>query len=310
MASHPIYQFYIELDDYEPKMWRRFQLMNNVNIAKLGYVIMSIFEMEGRHLFNFEVPVLDNFKLLVGDNINLAENQEALKVLNQSGGIINIELSQNDPHYSDRFTLNALDITLAKVLTAPGEKIYFNYDYGDGWQFTLTLENVFIDKNLPGKSLPMLLSGEGFGIIEDCGGVEGLAEIARAFKDKGDGYEEYSEWLDIEELDLEEYNEERLSYKIKNFPKMFKEAYEYEETVLYDDDFLANAQNNTPPLTAVEMWNRISPDVKRLILNSTYCPKCSVTSITDYTANLDGHDLVLIGKCSKCNTDVKRVVDY
>ena len=26
MASQPIYQFYAELKDYEPKIWRRFQV--------------------------------------------------------------------------------------------------------------------------------------------------------------------------------------------------------------------------------------------------------------------------------------------
>lgn len=30
MASQPIYQFYAELKDYEPKIWRRFQVMNNI----------------------------------------------------------------------------------------------------------------------------------------------------------------------------------------------------------------------------------------------------------------------------------------
>ena len=28
MASKPIYQIYAELEDYEPKIWRRFQVMN------------------------------------------------------------------------------------------------------------------------------------------------------------------------------------------------------------------------------------------------------------------------------------------
>jgi hypothetical protein len=39
MASHPIYQFYTEFDDYEPKIWRRFQVPGNVTVARLGYII-------------------------------------------------------------------------------------------------------------------------------------------------------------------------------------------------------------------------------------------------------------------------------
>ena len=39
MASHPIYQFYAELDDYKPKIWRRFQVSNDGTVARLGYII-------------------------------------------------------------------------------------------------------------------------------------------------------------------------------------------------------------------------------------------------------------------------------
>ena len=50
MASHPIYQFYAELADYKPKIWRRFQVMNNITMAKLGYIIMTMFEMQASHI--------------------------------------------------------------------------------------------------------------------------------------------------------------------------------------------------------------------------------------------------------------------
>jgi hypothetical protein len=57
MASQPIYQFYAELDNYSPKIWRRFQVMNNITMARLGYIVMTIFEMQASHLFCFEVPL-------------------------------------------------------------------------------------------------------------------------------------------------------------------------------------------------------------------------------------------------------------
>jgi hypothetical protein len=62
MASHPIYQFYAELCDYKPKMWRRFQVANNVTMARLGYILMTMFEMKASHLFCFDVPFEENFK--------------------------------------------------------------------------------------------------------------------------------------------------------------------------------------------------------------------------------------------------------
>jgi len=61
MASKPIYQIYAELQDYEPKIWRRFQVMNDITMARLGYILMTLLEMQGSHLYLFEVDELNNF---------------------------------------------------------------------------------------------------------------------------------------------------------------------------------------------------------------------------------------------------------
>ena len=60
MASQPIYQFYAELKDYEPKMWRRFQVPGNITMARLGYILMTMYEMRANHLFCLTVPVCEN----------------------------------------------------------------------------------------------------------------------------------------------------------------------------------------------------------------------------------------------------------
>lgn len=62
MASHPIYQFYAELDDFKPKIWRRFQVSNDVTIARLGYIVQVLFEMTASHLMAVEVPSGENMK--------------------------------------------------------------------------------------------------------------------------------------------------------------------------------------------------------------------------------------------------------
>ena len=62
MASQPIYQFYAELSDYKPKIWRRFQVLDNITMARLGYIIMTMFEMQASHLFCFDFPFDEYFK--------------------------------------------------------------------------------------------------------------------------------------------------------------------------------------------------------------------------------------------------------
>ena len=46
MAKYPIYQFYAELEDYKPKMWRRFQVTNNISVARFGYIIKTLYEVK------------------------------------------------------------------------------------------------------------------------------------------------------------------------------------------------------------------------------------------------------------------------
>ena len=62
MASQPLYQLYLELEDYEPKIWRRVQVMNNVKFSRLGYIIMTLFEMEASHLYEFVIDIGENSK--------------------------------------------------------------------------------------------------------------------------------------------------------------------------------------------------------------------------------------------------------
>lgn len=207
MASQPIYQFYAELYDYEPKMWRRFQTLNNVTMARLGYIVMTLFEMQASHLFNFEVP-FDEKPELAKSRIELQNEY----IFNEFEGSI----------------MDAAKTKVKGVLNHETETMNFYYDYGDGWEIKLTLEKIFEDKELPGKELPRVLEGEGFGIIEDCGGPGGLEEIVKAYrKKKGSRYQEYSEWLGMEDLDLSTFDRDDMNFRLKKIPRIYSDIYEY-----------------------------------------------------------------------------------
>ena len=104
----------------------------------------------------------------------------------------------------------------------------FQYDFGDNWRFNIVLEKIFQDENITGRELPRVIEGEGFGIIEDCGGTMGLEYIKKSFEIKrGKDYEMYSNWLGIEELDLDKFDLEDLNFRLKKLPRIFKDSYEY-----------------------------------------------------------------------------------
>ncbi len=237
MASNPIYQFYAELYDYEPKMWRRFQVANNVNMAKLGYILMTMFEMKASHLFCFDVPYNENLKMEMTRSFaeknlgNLLEDEfSSLNKKNDNWHIeIITEYSYESIDEENEKLINATDKNVKHIISSPDERMTFSYDFGDNWQVNIVLEKVIEDKELPGKELPRVLEGEGYGIIEDCGGVGGLEDIAKAFKNKkGKQYEEYCEWLGVDNLDLFTFDIDDMNFRLKKVPRIYANIYEFE----------------------------------------------------------------------------------
>lgn len=232
MASQPIYQFYAELCDYKPKIWRRFQVVNNITMARLGYVIMTMFEMQASHLFSFDVPVAENFRKCAGGNIGNDTNRKATDLFAEKPELarLRIELtSEDDFSEFEGHTLDAAETKVKNVLAEESETMTFSYDFGDGWEIRLVLEKIFWDKELPGKELPRVLDGTGYGIIEDCGGPGGLEDIAKAFKNKKDSqYLRYCEWLGVQEIDLSAFDLSDMNFRLKKVPRIYADIYEYD----------------------------------------------------------------------------------
>lgn len=230
MASKPIYQIYAELEDYQPKIWRRFQVLSDITMARLAYILMTIFEMQASHLYKFEVDELKRFKNYLdsrGLNIELFPNIEKDFLIAEYGCIFKDEMDIYVPD-GHRELKDAKDVKMKHVVYQENDEMEFKYDFGDNWNIKIIVEKVFEDTNISGKELPRVIDGQGFGIIEDCGGTGGLEEIRKAFKIKnGEQYEMYSNWLGITELNLDEIDIEDLNYRLKKLPRIFKDAYEY-----------------------------------------------------------------------------------
>ena len=231
MASQPIYQFYAELVDYEPKIWRRFQVMNNLTMAKLGYIVMTMFEMQASHRFCFDVPVADNFRKCVGEHISNDINGKVVDIFKERPELAKLRFelpSEDDFSEFEGRTLDAAITKVKNVFTEETETMTLLYDFGDGWEIHVVLEEIFDDMELSGKGLPRVLAGEGYGIIEDCGGPGGLEQLAKALKKKkGPQYKEYCEWLGVEDLDLSSFDLDDMNYRMKRVPRILANAYEY-----------------------------------------------------------------------------------
>lgn len=250
MATLPIYEFYAELRDYEPKIWRRFQVMENVTVARLGYIVMTMFEMQASHLFHIAAPAGENFlnynmhsegrradQKTIQGNTN-PDTEKMYKEIAEKLGIYIYRIPGiGEEDFPNRPQYHIKDATYEKLKHAvshEGDALCLRYDYGDGWEVILRLEKVFTDDELPGKELPRVLKGEGYGIIENCGGPGGLQDLAETFERKqGEEYRELSRWLGQTELDLTAFDLDDMNFRLKKVPRIYRDLYEldYEPTL-------------------------------------------------------------------------------
>ena len=104
-------------------------------------------------------------------------------------------------------------VRLSRVLTEPGERLSYTYDFGDDWEHDIVLEEV--QRVVPGEVYPRCVAGKGACPPEDCGGAWGYADLKETLADPAhEDHEEMLEWLgldngadfDPKELSLDEVN--------------------------------------------------------------------------------------------------------
>ncbi|MDR0372939.1 MAG: plasmid pRiA4b ORF-3 family protein [Nitrososphaerota archaeon] len=167
MAGYTM-QFVAELKDYKPRIWRRFQISSNADLEDFCYVLMKMFRMEGYHLFEFKIKG-GRYTLPLPDDVDVWD--EPAKKLRGAA--------------------------IRKLFTKEGDSGELWYDFGDCWYVNVKLEVLKVAEIISADELPRVIKGKGFGIVEDCGGIWGLEEIAEGLKTgKGEDWENRKSWLE------------------------------------------------------------------------------------------------------------------
>ncbi len=100
------------------------------------------------------------------------------------------------------------DITLDRVINDPGDTFNYGYDFGDGWQHRLRIEEILPVSN----PNPQCLAGKRNCPPEDCGGIWGYQDFLTAIGDPThEHHNQMIEWIDgnfdPEKFDPEETND-------------------------------------------------------------------------------------------------------
>ena len=95
---------------------------------------------------------------------------------------------------------SAASAKLSDVAASAGDKIRYTYDFGDGWEHDLIVEDVLPAE--PGAAYPRCTAGRRACPPEDCGGMWGYQYLLEVLADPG--HEEHAdrlEWLGLDSPD-------------------------------------------------------------------------------------------------------------
>jgi len=135
----------IELEDFEPLIWRRVAVLASMNLKALHRVIQAAMGWLDYHLWEYTA----------------------------GGGKYGM-LLPNDPDWNERIK-NAATTKLSALLSSGVREIGYVYDMGDNWQHRIIVERLRAAE--PGAQYPQFLGGERRCPPEDCGGFPGYYEF-------------------------------------------------------------------------------------------------------------------------------------
>lgn len=167
----------IKLNNAPVNIWRELVVPSNITLEMLAYVLIDAMGWRHEHLYQY-----------FGKNNICYMNSRELKHRNDSFFAFMSRVQYK----------NSEKTSLEMVLQPKGERLKFEYDFGDSWTHDLWVKGA---RNYAPNEEPIikLLKAQGECPPEDCGGVWGYAELLELNKKKRKTAEEKErlEWYDI-----------------------------------------------------------------------------------------------------------------
>jgi len=144
----------VQLEGAFPPVWRRIKVASDLGLEDLHEVLQVLMGWEDYHLHRFTTgPELEPGAVFAC-TADLAEA------------------------FDDDPAVPTWDVRIDELLAEPGERLHYQYDYGDNWWLTLEVEDVDEGDVPPGRAT--LLEGAGASPPEDCGGTHGYRMLVGA----------------------------------------------------------------------------------------------------------------------------------
>ncbi len=176
------YRIKITLRYIDPPIWRAIEVPANTKLGKLHRIVQIAMGWTDTHLHAFRAD-------------------------DAAYGV-------PDPDFPGDMK-NERNVRLDRIAAA-GDTLIYEYDFGDGWEHVLKIENVF--EADPAVHYPRCVAGSRACPPEDCGGPPGYEHLLEVLRNpQHQEYGETREWagedFDPEAFDLAEVN--RLLWRLK-----------------------------------------------------------------------------------------------
>lgn len=171
----PVARLRIELQEIEPKVFRRVDVPLTSTLLTVHHIIQITFDWWDYHLFEFEVGTR-----VYGD-------------------------PAFDDDFLDRRVYKAAGIRLRTLVDRGVERFLYVYDFGDDWRHDILIESVGAGE--ADVEYPALVDGERRSPPEDVGGVTGFMEFLEAVLDPlHEDHEQMVTWYGkpFDPLDIDE----------------------------------------------------------------------------------------------------------
>ncbi|MFC2165412.1 plasmid pRiA4b ORF-3 family protein [Acidobacteriota bacterium] len=156
-----VFQFKITLLYTEPPIWRRIIVPESYTFYDFHVAIQDAMGWWDYHLHDFRIE---------------DETEER--------GFLRIECPWMEPEPGDEDRLITTEVPLKTFLMEIGDIVRYHYDYGDGWQLDVLLEDILPKEK--DRKYPICVDGDLSGPPEDCGGVHGYHRCIDALADMDD----------------------------------------------------------------------------------------------------------------------------
>ena len=154
------------LNVISPPVWRRVVVPEHFTFWRFHLVIQEAFGWWNSHLFQFSPEGLDSEPAI---------------------GLVGDWNEDDNPLDCERIRLN-------RVFYKQGQTFVYLYDFGDGWEHSIDLQEITKEKIKRAD----LLKGEGRCPPEDCGGYHGYQELKNILADpRHSEHGDMKEWLGL-----------------------------------------------------------------------------------------------------------------